>query len=68
MSLKSDLIGIVGAEHVYDDPDNIAKYSGDRSLVAPVSPAVVVSRARLDSVSLSRATSSVHCFWRAKGP
>jgi FAD/FMN-containing dehydrogenase len=42
MAEKEELINIVGAENVYDAPDVLKQYAGDRSFVPPVTPACAV--------------------------
>jgi len=41
MTLKEDLVSIVGAEYVSDDPDTLEKYSKDYSFVQPRRPSCV---------------------------
>ncbi len=42
MALKTDLAGIVGSEHVYDDQKTLELYSRDYSFVQPRSPRCIV--------------------------
>jgi len=42
MSEKEELVAIVGAENVFDDPDNLEMYSKDMSFVKPRKPNYVV--------------------------
>ena len=41
MGMKQELVGIVGSEHVSDDPDTLEKYSSDYSFVQPRSPSCI---------------------------
>jgi len=42
MAIKEELVGIVGSEHVFDDPETLDKYAKDYSLVQPRMPSYVV--------------------------
>ena len=42
MSEREELIAIVGAENVFDDPDSLESYSRDMSFVRPMKPQYVV--------------------------
>jgi len=41
MGLKEETAGIIGSEHVSDDPDTLEKYSKDCSFVQPRRPRCV---------------------------
>jgi FAD/FMN-containing dehydrogenase len=50
MSEKEELIAIVGAENVFDDPDNLESYSRDMSFVRPMKPQYVVKPENAEEV------------------
>ncbi|MGB2798911.1 MAG: FAD-binding oxidoreductase [Dehalococcoidia bacterium] len=50
MSEKEELIAIVGAENVFDDPENLELYSRDMSFVRPMKPQYVVKPQNAEEV------------------
>ena len=50
MSEKEELIAIVGAEYVFDDPENLESYSRDMSFVRPLKPQYVVKPKNAEDV------------------
>ncbi|MGB2853174.1 MAG: FAD-binding oxidoreductase [Dehalococcoidia bacterium] len=50
MSEKEELIAIVGAEYVFDDPENLELYSRDMSFVRPMKPQYVVKPQNAEEV------------------
>ncbi len=50
MSEKEELIAIVGAEYVFDDPENLKSYSRDMSFVRPIKPQYVVKPRNAEEV------------------
>jgi len=50
MALKDDLAAILGADYVSDDPETLAKYASDWSLVQPRRPDVVARPGKTEEV------------------
>lgn len=50
MAQKQELIEIVGAENVFDDPETLEKYSKDMSFIPPRKPTYVVKAKSTDEV------------------
>jgi FAD/FMN-containing dehydrogenase len=50
MALKDELIGIVGAENVFDDSERLKPYSRDYSLSTPVMPSYVTQPKNADEI------------------